>query len=319
MSRFDVTTIGETMLRISTKPGTPLRAAGSASLHPAGAESNVAAALAGLGRRVAYATRLPDSPPGQLIGDVLRASGVDLSMVRWCESGRVGTFFVELESPPTPVRVTYNRAGSRATEMSPTDIDWSRMLDTRLVHLTGITPALSPSCLETVTTAIDRARDAEIPISFDVNYRAKLWSPAQARDTLIPLLQGVELLFIGESDAREVFGITGTPESILDQLVTRFGAEHIILSVGGGGVVAWQDGQITRQPAQPTHIIDRLGAGDALAAGIIHGWLEGDFALALRAGVALAAKALRTEGDIVRCSIAELGTLLDSSSDRPQR
>jgi 2-dehydro-3-deoxygluconokinase len=319
MSRFDVTTVGETMLRISTRPGTPLRAATGASLYPAGAESNVASALAGLGRRVSYATRLPDNAPGQLIGDVLRGCGVDLSMVRWCEVGRVGTFFVELEQPPTPVRVTYDRAGSCATEMSPGEIDWARLLDTRLLHLTGITPALSAACRETIDVAIDRAREAGVAISFDVNYRAKLWSAQQAREALTPMLQDVELLFIGESDARDVFGITGTPESVLDGLVTRFGAEHIILTVGGGGVVAWRDGQIVRQPAQPTHIIDRLGAGDALAAGVIHGWLEGDFALGLRAGVALAAKALRTEGDIIRCSIAELTTLLNATSDRPQR
>ncbi len=318
--RYDVTTIGETMLRIGTPPGQPLETATSAQLSPAGAESNVAAALGGLGRWVAWCSRLPDNPPGRLIANVLRRSHVDLTLLEWCPTGRAATFFVELEAPPTPVRVTYDRAASCAAGLSPDRIDWVRLLDTRLLHLTGITPALSTACRATVIEAIRRAKVAGVPISFDVNYRRKLWTPDQARETLLPLVQQAELLFIGRADARDVFGLTSPhPNDLLKALADRTGAKNVVLTVGSDGVVAWLDGSIIREPARPTTILDRLGAGDALAAGVIHGWLEGDLAKGLRYGTALAAKALRTQGDIVTCPPSELESLIQDSSDRPQR
>lgn len=316
---YDVSTIGETMLRISVDNGVPFETAENAAIHPAGAESNVAAALSCLSRRVAWASRLPDSPTGRAVAGPLRRAGVDLSHVTWCASGRVGTFFVELVPPPAPVRVTYDRAVSCATEMTPDSIDWPRLLRTRLLHLTGITPALSADCLTTVRQAVKRAKDANVPISFDVNFRRKLWPPEQAREALLPLMQEIDLLFIGESDAAEVFGITGTPEARLDALRTATSAKRIVLTVGGEGVVAWDGSATVRQPSQPTVVIDRLGAGDALAAGVIHGWLDGDFSLGLRAGAALAALALRRRGDIVVCSDAELRELMSAGNDRPLR
>lgn len=316
---YDVSTVGETMLRISVSDGIPLETAETASLHPAGAESNVATALSYLGRRTAWASRLPDNPVGRAVAGPLRRAGVDLSHVTWCDGGRVGTFFVELVPPPAPVRVTYDRAGSCATQMRPDSIDWSRLLRTRLLHLTGITPALSADCLATTREAVRRAREAGVPVSFDVNYRAKLWSPQQAREALLPLVQRVEILFIGESDAAEVFGIKGSPEEQLQSLRTATGAKQVVLTVGNEGVVAWDGKAVVRQPAVPTVVIDRLGAGDALAAGVIHGWLDGDFALGLRAGTALAALALRRRGDIVVCSASELAAMLSVATTRPLR
>jgi 2-dehydro-3-deoxygluconokinase len=316
---YDLSTLGECMLRISTPPGTPLENAASANLHAAGAESNVAAALAALGHRTAWASALPDTPPGRFIANALRVAGVDLSHVAWTAAGRVGSFYVELEQPPTPVRVTYDRAGSTASEMTPARVDWPRLLDTRLLHLTGITPALSAGCLALTLEAVRRAREQGVPISFDINYRRKLWPAAPARDTLLPLIREVDLLFVGESDAAEVFGLNGPAEEKLNDLANLTRAKQIVLSVGEQGTVSYDAGTIRRTPAQPTSVIDRLGAGDALAAGVIHGWLANDFALGLRAGAALAALALRRHGDMVICRRVELNALLAGASDRPQR
>lgn len=316
---FDLATLGETMLRLSVPPGDALETSSTADLHAAGAESNVACALASLGRRVAWASRLPDNPPGRLIANAIRATGVDLSLVEWCDAGRVGTFFVELEAPPAPVRVTYDRAGSCATLMSADSIDWDKLLSTRLLHLTGITPALSASCRDVIEQAIARARDARVPISFDINYRAKLWNAADAKDVLSPLVRGADLLFIGQSDAETVFGITGSPEQQLTRLADLTQAKRIVLTIGGEGLLAWDNGTTHDQPALPTVILDRLGAGDALAAGVIHGWLDNDFPLGLRAGAALASLALRRRGDILCCHKSELADLLSATNDRPRR
>jgi 2-dehydro-3-deoxygluconokinase len=316
---YDVSTLGEAMLRISVAPGVALDTAESAAIHTAGAENNVVCALAALGHRVAWASRLPDSPPGRRISGELRRAGVDLTHLTWCNGGRVGSFYVELTLPPTPVRVTYDRAGSCATEMRPDSIDWSNLLRTRLLHLTGITPALSADCLATTREAVRRAREQGVPISFDVNFRRKLWLPEIARKTLLPLLQGIELLFIAEADAAEVFGLDGAPEKRIEALRELTQAKRIIVSIGGEGVLAWDGTALRHQPAQVTAMIDRLGAGDALAAGVIHGWLDGDFASGLQAGAALAALCLRRHGDIVLCTRSELQELIQSASSRPQR
>jgi 2-dehydro-3-deoxygluconokinase len=316
---YDLTTIGETMLRISTPPGTPLETAAAAQLHAAGSESNVAAALASLGHRVAWASVLPNTPPGRFIAGALRVAGVDLSHVKWTDAGRQASFYVELEQPPTPVRVTYDRADSVASQMSSDQIDWPRLLNTRLLHLTGITPALSTGCLALTQDAVRRAKQQGVPMSFDINYRRKLWSPAQARDVLTPLIHDIDLLFIGESDAAEVFTLSGPPEEKLADLANLTRAKKIVLTIGEQGTISYDAGTIRHQPAQPTAIIDRLGAGDALAAGVIHGWLGGDFVMGLKAGAALAALALRRHGDIVICPPAELMTLMNASSDRPNR
>lgn len=318
-ARYDLTTLGETMLRISVAPGIALEQAEAAALHVGGAESNVACALAQLGRRVAWASRLPDLPTGRRVANALRQRGVDLSHVKWCREGRVGTYYVELRLKPTPVRVTYDRAGSCAACMEPDHLPLGALLDTRLLHLTGITPALSAGCRAAVARVVDAARERGTPFSFDVNYRGKLWPPGDARRVLEPLGRGAELLFIGQSDAQTVFGIDGDPERVIAELRERFQPRQIVMSVGEAGMVAWDGAATISQPAQPTAVLDRVGAGDALAAGVIHGWLEGDFRAGLAYGQALAALALRTHGDIVTITPDELDGLIAVESSRPQR
>ncbi len=319
---YDVSTLGEAMLRIAVGPGISLDAADSATLHAAGAESNLACALASLGRKVAWASRLPNNALGRHVATTLCGAGVDLSHVMWCDSGRLGTFFVEHEPPPTPLRVTYDRADSCATQMTPESVDWSRLLNTRLLHLTGITPALSADCLATVQHAITQARSAGVPISFDINFRQKLWSADRAREVLLPLIRNVDLLFIATADAATVFNISeGTPQHRIETIRSRTGAKRVVMTIGNDGCVAWDGVQFLHQPALPTTVIDRLGAGDALAAGVIHGWLENpdDFAKSLQYGAALAALCLRRHGDAVSCSPAELQGLITQDDGRPKR
>ncbi|MGI6099073.1 MAG: sugar kinase [Lentisphaerae bacterium] len=316
---YDLTTLGETMLRISVPPGTVLETAGSAALHAGGAESNVACALARLGRRTAWASRLPQLPTGRLIANALRQCGVDLSLVEWCPAGRVGTYYVELRLPPSPARVTYDRTGSCAANLDPDRLPLDALLDTRLLHLTGITPALSEGCCQALARLTGEARARGVPFSFDLNYRRKLWSPAAARKALPMIARGTALLFAGASDAAEVFGFSGDPEQVIASLRETFEAQQVVLTVGAEGVVAWDGRDIRRHSAQDTAVIDRIGAGDALAAGVIHGWLDGDFTAGLRYGQALAALALRTDGDIVVVTPDELDELVAGSGPRPQR
>lgn len=310
---FDVTTIGETMLRLSVSAGERLEVVGQVDVRPGGAESNVTALLARLGLQTAWCGALPDSPLGRLAANHLRVAGVDLDGVAWRQDGRMGLYFVEFATPPRATQVIYDRADSCAARLQTQDVAWRHLLDTRLLHLTGITPALSASSLEITGEALRKARAASIPVSFDVNYRARLWSTAEAARILAPLIEGVDLLFCSKADAQRVFGLDAPPEEAMEQLARRMNAALTVMSVGADGVLAWDGATLYRQPAVPTVVLDRPGAGDALAAGVIFGWLAGDLALGLRYGVTLAALALSQHGDIVITNRAEVESVLASS------
>ena len=316
---YDVTTVGETLLRISVAPGATLETAGQAALHAGGSESNVACALARLGRRVAWHSRLPRQPLGRHIANTLREAGIDLSLVEWCDDGRLGTYYVELRLPPTPVRVVYDRADSCASHMAPGTLPVEALLRTRLLHLTGITPALSTSCREAMLELAEAARRRCVPFSLDLNYRRKLWAPDEARETLLKLGQGAAMLFSARADAGEVLGLEGDPASMVRDLRDAFEARVAVLSLGRDGLVAWDGETLLRRPAAESSVIDRLGAGDAQAAGIIHGWLDGDLAGGLEIGTALAALCLRTDGDAVVIHPDDLPEIVAADSARPLR
>lgn len=312
--RFDVTTLGEMMLRLSVTAGKRLETATQFDVCAAGAESNVVSLLARLGRRTRWAGALPENPLGQLAATALRAADVDLGGIVWSESGRMGTYYVEFGAPPRGIQATYDRAHSCASNLTSQDVDWDALLDTHLLHLTGIHPALSPSCREMTSEALRRAKQAGIPISFDVNYRRKLWSEAEAAETLTPLMQGVDLLFCSAIDAARLFGCTGSMQEVAQSMRERSAANTVVVTFGDQGALLWNGNTSLHQTARPTQIIDRLGAGDALAAGVIHGFLENDFPAGLRYGVTLAALALSQLGDMVVTNNKELQALTRGSS-----
>lgn len=310
---FDVTTLGEVMLRLTVPPGVRLEAASQLDLMPGGAEANVAALLARLGRRTAFASALPDNPLGRLAANHLRTAGVDLGAVDWRTEGRMGLYFVEFSAPPRPIEVIYDRSDSCLAHWQPAHVAWPHLLDSRLIHLTGITPALSPGARAIVTEARALAHAAGLKVSFDINYRQKLWDPPTAAAALRGLAAGVDLLFCGQADAARVFACSGRPEEVVRRLADELQAKTVVLTLGDSGVMAWDGSRIHRADALPVQVIDRLGAGDALAAGVMHGWLDGDLAHGLRCGVALAALALSQFGDMVITTPAELDRLLTTA------
>lgn len=314
-ARYDVTTLGEIMLRLSVPAGSRLETAAQLDVRPGGAESNLAALLARLGRQTAWLGGLPDNALGRLAANHLRMAGVDLAGVHWCPEGRMGTYYVEFSAPPRPIQVIYDRASSCATKLTPQTVAWETLLATRLLHLTGITPALAPGCRELVAEAVRRARAEGVAVSFDVNYRQKLWPAAEATAVLTPILRAVDLLFCGHGDAQRLFHCAGDPPSALRQLAEQTSAEVVVMSVGSAGALAWHGGQVLQVDAVPVAIIDRLGAGDALAAGVIDGWLDGDLHRGLRTGVLLAGMALAQHGDMVVTTAEEVASLLNAGGN----
>ncbi|HZJ25034.1 MAG TPA: sugar kinase [Anaerolineales bacterium] len=311
-ARFDVTSFGEMLLRLSTPSGDRLEVAKHLDIFPAGAEANVLSLLARLNRKTRWAGALPRNSLGRLAANALRIAGVDTSGIIWNDLGRMGTYFVEFGAPPRGIQVTYDRAHSCITQLKPDEIDLDSLLDTRLLHLTGITPALSASCHQIILEASQQARQHGVPISFDVNYRQKLWNEADAQKTLLPLIQNIELLFCSANDAARLFNCTGSDLEISQQMLQLSHAKYVVITTGDRGALLWNGKEWLNVSSRATQIIDRLGAGDALAAGVMHGWLDNDLAAGLRYGVTLAALALSQSGDMVITNQEELLALSQS-------
>ncbi|GIL13203.1 MAG: 2-dehydro-3-deoxygluconokinase [Chloroflexota bacterium] len=312
MTRFDVTTIGEGQLRYCVPAGTRLEQAPQFDVYVTGTEANVACLLSRLGWRAGWVSALPDNPLGRRVINEYRLAGLDTSAVRWMEGGRLATYYVEFAVPPRSTQVFFDRQNTCFTTLTPADIDWDYLLDTRLLHLSGLTVPLSPSVGAVVREALQRAKAAGIPVSFDVNYRERLWTPEQAAAALAPFVRQVDLLFCGRSDAQRLFGCSGSPEEIIQGLARWTDAAQIVTTLSADGVIGWDRQRFIHVPAREVVILDRIGAGDALVGGVLHGWLGGDFARGLRCGALTAAMALSVYGDQVYTSAAELETLLDA-------
>ena len=300
------------MVRLSVPAGERLELARTLDVQPGGAEGNAVTALARLGRRCAWGGALPDNALGRLIANRLKLANVDLGCVHWVSEGRAGLYFLEFAGAPRNSEVIYDRAESCAARLTPDQIDWSRLMDTRHFHVSGITPALSIHGLACTRRAFEVAQDRGVTISLDVNFRAKMWSPAEARSVLQPLMPQVDVLFCGEEDAETVFGFAGNSRDVLYQLSRLVPRGVTVMSSGAVGIWARQAGIEYFEEALPVEVVDRLGAGDAMAAGVLHGYLNDDLHQGLRYGALLAAMILTQHGDMLVATDREIDELLQS-------
>ncbi len=338
--RYDVITFGETMIRFSPVDGQMLEQAEYLRADAAGTESNMAAALARMGADVAWVSALPDHPAGRWIASRLALHGVDTSHVAWVDGRagwseqttragrseqseqstramrtmrtmRAGVFFLEPGTPPRGSRVVYDRAGSTATGLTPEVLEDVLRAGARIVHTSGITASLSPACLETVARILGSRKERGYRTSFDINYRAKLWSPERARAVLESLLEQVDILVSTSDDAALIFGMDGAPEETIDALHRRFGNGIIVLTLAAGGAVGWsaETGFLHTSP-YAVEPVDRLGAGDAFDAGLLYGLLREDLPAGLAYGTALAALSFSERGDMTWSTLEEVKGLV---------
>lgn len=313
---YDLITIGETMWRLSTPGNVRLDVTDSLDVKVGGAESNLAIALARLDKRVAWWSRLPDNPLGHHIAQTLRTFGVDISGIYWQSGARLGTYFIEFGSPPRPTQVVYDRANSAASQMQPDDFDWSVFQHTTRLHLTGITPALSASCLETIRRAIREANTAGTKVSFDLNYRAKLWMWDECRPVMDELASQCPLVIGATRDAQSLVDEKIEGETLARRLHERWQGATVVLTRGAAGAVAFDGKMFYDSPAfANVQVVDRVGAGDAFAAGLLCALLDGKpLPEALRYGHAVAALKMTIPGDIAMVRRDEVEALLAQES-----
>ena len=290
---LDVVTVGETMvLGVPPQPGR-LRHAGSLELKIGGAESNLAVALSRLDLSAGWLSYLGDDEPGQLVLDRIRAEGVDTSRVRRVQDHPTGLYL--REQVGGGVRVYYYRRGSAASTMPPEAFDPDYLSGAKFLHLTGITPSLSDDCRAFTLWAAREARASGARVSFDVNYRSKLWDAEEARGFVEEILPDVSLLFAGDEEARALWG---RDDDGLVRELAHMGPEEVVLKRGSAGSLALVEGEIQEHPAFEVAEVDPVGAGDAFAAGYLagHVW-DLPAGERLRVANAMGAMSVATLGD----------------------
>ncbi len=291
MTAAEVVTFGETM--ISLRAESLIRLGSRFTSSMAGAESNVAVGLARLGHMVAWVGAVGNDEPGALVRRTLRAEGVE-THVRVDPSRPTGLMLLEHRLGQTS-RVTYHRAGSAGGNLQWSDVAPHLQQGTRLLHVSGITPALGPGALDATLRAIDMARDRGVAISFDINHRELLWSRPAAAEVLGPVLRRIDHL-IASDDELTLLG--GDSEEANIAIALSGGITDIVVKRGASGVTVVTEGDRFDVAARAVPVVDTVGAGDAFTAGYLSGVLDGCVPRqSAQRGVDVAAFAVSSRGD----------------------
>ena len=328
-SQFDVVTLGEGLLRFTPPNLRRIEQTSSLDIEVGGSEGNVAVGLARLGLRTAWLSRLTDNPLGRLIAQKLAGAGVDTSHVIWTSEDRVGVYYLEEGRAPRVSQVIYDRQGSAMSRMRPEHLPAVLFAPgaARWLHVSGITIGIGEEARRSALRAIDLAKAAGWGVSFDFNYRSKLWSASDAGRHCDPVCAAADMVIISRNDALAIHGVMSADEEpAVRAVAARFPGRTVVLTLsqdGAAGVTP--DGQYARQPAFPVaDPVGRIGGGDAFAAGFLFGHLTGPsddallrLRLALRWGTAVAALKYATPGDLPLIDRAEVERLVQEHPATP--
>lgn len=269
---MDVVTFGETMVLFNPETEGPLRYVGTFTKSIGGAESNVAIALARLGHSAGWFSKLGDDEFGRYIKSTIMGEEVDVSRVTIDPKRTTGILFKERFSTVNP-NVYYYRKGSAASHLKIEDLDMDYISKAKILHVTGISLALSDEMREAVFFAVNEARKRGVLISFDPNIRLKLWSKEEARETILKMVQLTDILFPGKEEAELLLGLTES-EEIADSFM-NLGVKTVALKLGKSGCyVKNNETEAFVHGYTVDHPVDTVGAGDGYAAGFLSGYLE---------------------------------------------
>jgi 2-dehydro-3-deoxygluconokinase len=294
--KYDVVCWGDAALRLTPPNFERLEQATTLEMSVGGSELSCSVGAARLGLRSAWFGKLPDNPLGRKVVTLTRAHGVDMSYVSWEQNSRLGIYYVEMGASPRASEVVYDRQGCASTRMRPDDWPLEEIFsNTRVFHSSGITPALGPNPQETMEVALRLAREMGVINSFDFNMRLRLWSAADARAYLSKVFPYLNVLITTSDDLEIVFGLEGTPEENAEWMRKEFGIDIVAVTVRGAPTVlhgTWSSvavaDRVYRGRTTDLELIDRVGSGDAYAAGFLYGYLvEGDLQRAVEIGDAM--------------------------------
>ncbi|GCF93781.1 2-dehydro-3-deoxygluconokinase [Enterococcus florum] len=284
-----VVTLGEIMLRLSTTVGERISTSRSFQAHYGGGEANVAVSLANFGHQVTFATKVPDNSLGMTVIQQIRRAGVDPSSIL-VGGPRLGTYYLEAGIGSRAAKVIYDRAGSSFAEICKNEWPDDLLEGADILHLSGITAALSPQWCELLIEFMQLAHQKGCKVSFDINYRGNLWSQAAAGDALARLLPHVDYCSAGKLDAIYLLGIEERASSdgeVMDyyqaiqekypSIELLYSTKRVVHSASSHELTGtlWQNGYYESVTHRLNPIVDRVGGGDAFSAGILHGLLTG--------------------------------------------
>ena len=326
-----VVTFGEIMLRLAPEGYLRFTQADKFGVVYGGGEANVSVSLANYGLDSAFVTKLPKHEIGQSAVNALRRFGVDTSMI--VRGGdRVGIYFNEKGASQRPSKVIYDRAHSAIAEASREDFDWEKIFDgADWFHFTGITPALNPTVAAICLDACKAAKAHGVKISCDLNFRKKLWTREQARETMTELCKDVDVCISNEEDAHDVFGIDAENtdiaggklnhegyKSVARQLAEKFGFEKVAITLRSSisandndwAALLYDGKEYCFSKSYHMHIVDRVGGGDSFGGGLIYASLMG-YSTQDTVEFAVAASCLKhsIEGDFNMVSVDEVKAL----------
>ena len=268
-----VLTIGETMAMMRANAVGSLAHVSNLELGIGGAESNVAIALTRLGTPAIWLGRVGNDSLGERVARELRAEGLDVRAIV-DESAPTGVMIKEHRTPDA-TQVLYYRSGSAGSRLSAADVDTVDVEACSLLHISGITAALSESAADAIAHAIARAESASVPISFDVNHRSRLWAGRDAAAaTYREIAEHASIVFAGVDEAQLLVPKAETPEE-LALGIAALGPREVVIKLGEAGASALVNDTEYRRAAVPVRVVDSVGAGDGFVGGYLAELLAG--------------------------------------------
>lgn len=325
----DVVTFGEAMIRLAPPSFKRIEQTDTLDVEIGGSELNTGVGLARLGHSVSWVSRVSASALGRLLANRVRETGVGTDQILWSNTDRMGLYFLEFGAAPRASGILYDRTDSAMSRIQPGMVDWPTVFrNAKWFHVTGITPALSPSARAAVREALQAAKRAGVTVSLEVNFRAKLWTFEQAGEWLKESLPFADVLVTNPDEIEKFFGIP--VQSLPDAakaLTDRYPLKALAITVretpsvwkNSFTAVGYAKGWFVETRKFEVEIVDRLGSGDAFDAGLIHGLLRDDLRLGLDYGVAMAALKHTIPGDLPWITEEEVKGLLSSGSLRISR
>ena len=327
---YDVITFGEGMLRLSSPNFERIEQANAFNIVVGGGELNVAVGTSRLGLKSSWLSLLPESSIGRLALSKIRSTGVDTSLIKMSDKGRMGLYFVEFGASPRRTRVIYDRKDTSISLIDDEDFDFEKILKTRLFHISGITPALSANCKKATKDSIGYAKKNGALISFDINYREKLWSEEEAKKCLTPLMEYVDILITTEEDTERVFKITGDDyREVAKKLFKKFSFKVVVITLredisvwkNNWTAIAYDGDSFYDDKNYEIEIVDRFGGGDSFSAGFIYGYLtfNRNIGIGVKYGNALSALKQTNFSDFSWSTLEEIEKFIDQKTLRVER
>lgn len=322
---FDILGLGEVLLRLSPSNHERILNGETFEKRAGGSELNVVSGASLLGLRTGIITKLPYNEIGKYVKNRIRFTGVSDDYIIYDQSrqARLGIYYYEGGAAPRKSVVVYDRGNSSFSTLNVNEIDPSAFKKTKVFHVSGITMALNLNIREEVKHLIREFKANGAMISFDVNFRANLWTEAEAKEAITEILPYIDFLFISEETCRKMFGKTGTMEEIMRGFSKEYGCKMVastqrtVLSptkhTWNSTIYSKESDSFYREdPYEEIEVVDRIGSGDAYLAGVLFGYIKfNDFQKAIEFGNAMAAIKNTVSGDLPVSDFQEITRVIN--------